>query len=85
MDSEDILKLTDLAVSFYGDEGETEAVRGVSLTVKKGEILAVVGESGSGKTVLCKSILGLLPEHGRIKSGSVKLGDRELSGLPENL
>ncbi|NUP75286.1 MAG: ABC transporter ATP-binding protein, partial [Sinomonas sp.] len=57
-----VLDIDDLEVSFATDAGEVKAVRGVSLDVRAGEVVAVVGESGSGKTVTAKTILGLLPE-----------------------
>lgn len=57
-----VLDIDDLRVSFATDAGEVRAVRGVSLDVRAGEVVAVVGESGSGKTVTAKTILGLLPE-----------------------
>ncbi|ASN52402.1 ABC transporter ATP-binding protein [Sinomonas sp. R1AF57] len=59
---ETVLEIDDLRVSFATDAGEVDAVRGVSLDVRAGEVVAVVGESGSGKTVTAKTILGLLPE-----------------------
>ncbi|PJJ63326.1 peptide/nickel transport system ATP-binding protein [Compostimonas suwonensis] len=57
-----VVEITDLVVSFSTDAGAVKAVDGVSLTVGRGEILAIVGESGSGKSVTAKTILGLLPE-----------------------
>lgn len=60
--SEPVVTITDLGVSFSTDAGAVKAVDGVSLTVARGEVLAIVGESGSGKTVTAKAILGLLPE-----------------------
>lgn len=68
---EPLLRLENLSVSFDTPEGEVEAVRGVSLTLNKGEILAVVGESGCGKTVMCQSVVKLLPENARIKGGRI--------------
>jgi peptide/nickel transport system ATP-binding protein len=62
MRGEDVVDIDDLSVSFATDAGTIDAVRGVSLSVAAGEVLAVVGESGSGKTVTAHSILGLLPE-----------------------
>jgi peptide/nickel transport system ATP-binding protein len=58
----DVVEIRDLSVSFSTDAGAVDAVSGVTLSVARGEVLAIVGESGSGKTVTAKSILGLLPE-----------------------
>ena len=58
----ELLEVQDLSVSFDTPEGEIQAVREVSFKVKAGEVLAIVGETGCGKSVLCKSILKLLPE-----------------------
>jgi peptide/nickel transport system ATP-binding protein len=52
-------------------DGEVEAVRDVSLSLDEGETLAVVGESGCGKTVMCQSIMKLLPKTSRIKQGRI--------------
>ncbi len=56
-----IVDIRNLAVTFATDGAPVTAVDGVTLSVNRGEILAIVGESGSGKTVTAKSILGLLP------------------------
>ncbi|QCI69290.1 ABC transporter ATP-binding protein [Phreatobacter stygius] len=48
--------------------GETQALFGVSLTVRDGEVLALLGANGAGKTTLLRSILGLTrPRHGEIR------------------
>ncbi|WP_052313508.1 ABC transporter ATP-binding protein [Nocardia thailandica] len=75
-----LLEVSDLRVSFPGEEGRVDAVRGVSFTVADGEVLAVVGESGSGKSVSALAVIGLLPEQARVH-GSVRLRGRELLGL----
>ena len=69
----ELLEVQDLSVSFDTPEGEIQAVREVSFKVKAGEVLAIVGETGCGKSVLCKSILKLLPEIARMKSGRILL------------
>jgi peptide/nickel transport system ATP-binding protein len=58
----EVVGIDDLTVSFATDSGNVAAVKGVTLSVAAGEVLAIVGESGSGKTVTARSILGLLPE-----------------------
>lgn len=66
-----VLEIKNLSVSFHTSQGELEAVRDVSLKLYPGEVLAVVGESGCGKSVLCKSVMKLLPDNAFIKSGSI--------------
>lgn len=76
-----VLRINDLGVSFSTDAGAVRAVDGVSLSVRRGEVLAIVGESGSGKTVTAKTILGLLPETA-MSEGAVILTSRD--GASEN-
>lgn len=61
-----ILNLEHLTVDFNTPDGTVQAVRDVSLTLGRGETLAVVGESGCGKSVLCKAVMKLLPRNARI-------------------
>jgi peptide/nickel transport system ATP-binding protein len=61
-----------------------QAVGDVDLHLESGETLGVVGESGCGKSMTGLSIMHLLPPGGQIVSGSIKLDDRELVGLPED-
>ncbi len=65
----DLLEIENLSVSFDTPQGELEAVRDVSFSLRKGEVLALVGESGCGKSVLCKTIMKLLPATARIREG----------------
>ena len=78
-----LLEVQNLSVSFQTPQGEVEAVRDVSFSVKPGEVLAIAGESGCGKSVLCKSILHLLPKTAQIKSGRIFAGGRDITCLPE--
>jgi len=59
------------------------AVDGVSFSVGRGETFALLGESGCGKSMTALSISRLLPDAGRIMSGSVRLDGQELLQLPE--
>ncbi|HEX2518446.1 MAG TPA: ATP-binding cassette domain-containing protein, partial [Castellaniella sp.] len=60
--SDPVLRIENLTVSLPSWADRPRAVDGVCLEVMRKEILCVVGESGSGKSVMCKSILRLLPE-----------------------
>jgi len=72
--------IRDLTVTFASDGGDVHAVRGVTLDVRRGEVLAIVGESGSGKTVTARTILGLLPDTA-VMNGAVVLDGAEIVGL----
>lgn len=67
----DLLEIKNLSVSFRTPQGEVQAVRDVSFNLHPGEVLAIVGESGCGKSVLCRSIMKLLPRNAEIKSGTI--------------
>ena len=69
----ELLEINNLTVSFENAGGKMPAVKDVSLSLKKGETLALAGESGCGKTVLCKSILKLLCSKGKIDEGEIFL------------
>lgn len=78
-----VLEVTDYSLSFDTPEGEIQAVRNVGFALEEGEILAVVGESGCGKTVLCKSLLRLLPKNAVVKSGQVTLCGEDITAYSE--
>jgi oligopeptide/dipeptide ABC transporter ATP-binding protein len=67
-----LLEVDHLEVQFFTRRGVVQAVRGVSLTIEKGETLGVVGESGSGKSVMAQTLLGLTELPGRITGGDVR-------------
>jgi microcin C transport system ATP-binding protein len=76
-----LLDIKNLSVDFVNGSQRTQAVKGVSFSINKGETLAVVGESGSGKSVTALSILQLLPyplaQH---PSGSITFNGEEMMG-----
>jgi len=79
-----LLEMKDLRVTFSilrGNETvSVEAVRGVTFSLDKGEILGIVGESGSGKSVTTQAIPGLLPHNAEV-TGSVLYEGKEILGL----
>ena len=58
---EELLKIENLSVGINSAAGKVQAVRDVSFELHPGEVLAIVGESGCGKSMLCKTIMKLLP------------------------
>ncbi len=79
----DVLTVKDLSVSFYRESGEIEAVKHVSFSLRAGEILVIMGDTGCGKSVLCKSILKLLPDIAKIKTGQIFLQGKEITHYTE--
>jgi oligopeptide transport system ATP-binding protein len=75
--SKALLVVNDLAVEFATYGGTVKAVRGVTLSLAKGEVLAVVGESGSGKSVTFQSLMGLIP----MPPGKITRGEASLDGF----
>jgi oligopeptide/dipeptide ABC transporter ATP-binding protein len=78
--SENVLEISNLAVSFDTPDGQVDAVKGVSLTIAKGECLGIVGESGSGKSQTFLSAFGLTADNAQV-SGSVRFQGQEILGL----
>ena len=77
-----LLEVRDLQTHFPTPAGPARVVDGVSLDVRRGEIVALVGESGGGKTMTALSILGLVPRPGRVVGGTVRFEGQDLLGLP---
>ncbi len=77
-----LLEIKNLSLGFRHAGQMVQAVNNVSLTMEKGEMLAVVGESGSGKSLTALSCLGLQPASAHV-SGSIRFGDREIVGANE--
>jgi oligopeptide transport system ATP-binding protein len=84
MNNNALLEIKDLMVSFDTYAGEVQAVRGVSLHLDRGEVLAVVGESGCGKTVMVQTLIKLNPmPPARIKSGSIVFDGEDIIAKSE--
>ena len=69
-----MLEVEDLHVAY----GEIRALRGISLRVEEGEIVALLGNNGAGKTTTLKAISGLLPP----RAGTIRLAGEPLVGIP---
>ncbi len=72
---ETVIEINNLTKSFNGKA----VLKGISLSVSKGENLVVIGKSGEGKSVTIQCLIGLLPAD----EGSIKIFDKEISGLNE--
>ena len=82
-----ILEVKELKVYFHTRNGVVKAVDNVSFSVDSGKTLAIVGESGSGKSVICYSLLDLLPKPpAKIEGGTAMFnGSDLLSCSPEQM
>ena len=75
-----VLKFDELDVQFRTEFGTVHAVKGITLSVEPGEVMALVGESGSGKSVTATTALGLLPKTARIQ-GETRVTDQSIGTL----
>ena len=73
-DGAPLLVLDKLAVSY----GEIRAVKGIDITVGKGELVCLIGTNGAGKTTTLKGICGLQP----VRSGTIRYDGDDVTGLP---
>lgn len=80
----EILKVDNLKTSFYSKDKKLEAIRGVSFSVNKGDILGIVGESGSGKSILMKSVIGILPDNSKIDEGKIYFDNVDIANMSED-
>ena len=76
-----LLEIENLTVEFKTGSGFFRAVDGVSLSVDKGEVLAIVGESGSGKSVSMLAVMGLLPWTAKVTADRMHFEGRDLLNM----
>ena len=74
-----LLEVNHLTTQFTTEQGQVQAVRDVSFSLEKGEILGIVGESGSGKSQAMYSVMGLLASNGRVTEGSIRFNGTEIA------
>ena len=73
-----LLSIKNLTVIFKTRLGEVPVIDDVSFSIAPGEILGIVGESGCGKTMTSLAIMRLMPEQGKVTSGSIRLSGEDL-------
>jgi oligopeptide/dipeptide ABC transporter ATP-binding protein len=79
-----VLSVENLEIGYRDADGaDVTLLRGVSLSLDRGEIISLVGESGCGKSVTAKAILGVLPENLDVRGGSIQCEDKNLLDLDE--
>src|SRR5688572_14224839 len=82
-----LLRIENLSIDFISGSGTTTALKNISLSVTRNEVLAIVGESGSGKSVTALSILQLLAKTAKFTNGKIAFSEDgkneiDLIGLP---
>ncbi|MEV6064589.1 ABC transporter ATP-binding protein [Nocardia asteroides] len=82
-DTAPLLRVTGLRVTYRSGSGPVDALRGASIEVARGEVVALVGESGSGKSTLAHSVIGLLGDSARIVAGGVEFGGEPIDPTDE--
>lgn len=81
---EPLVDIENLSIHFPEGNSTFEAVKGISFSIEKGEIVGVVGESGSGKSMSALALMGLLPKDAKVASGKLCfLGEDLLTMKPE--
>lgn len=79
-----LVDIKDLRVSARSPSGnEVELVKGVSFSVRRGEVMGLIGESGSGKTTIALAIMGFARFGCSISGGSIRIGETEVTSLDD--
>ena len=78
-----LLQVEDLDLYYQTHRGSVQALQGVSLRVREGEVVGLVGESGCGKTSLARAITGVIPRNAEIRRGAIRWKGVDLLGLSQ--
>ncbi len=79
------LKISNLSVDYKMRKETVNAAKNININIKKGEIVGLVGESGSGKSTVANAIVNLIDEPGKVSSGSILMGETNISENPETI
>ena len=78
-----LLDIKDYRLDIATFDGAVHVLKGINLTVNRGDTLGIVGESGSGKTVLVRSVLGIGPRNSKVVEGSIAFDGQDMTHLSE--
>jgi len=73
LNPDELIRISNLKVTFPLDEGTVQALDGIDLSIRKGKVIGVVGESGCGKSITARSIIRIIPSPGKIDEGQILL------------
>jgi oligopeptide/dipeptide ABC transporter ATP-binding protein len=76
-----LLSIDGLRVEFDTRQGAVAGVRDAGLKIRPGEVVGLVGETGSGKTLMCRSVMRLIPRPGRITAGRIEFEGRDVLAM----
>ena len=76
-----VLEVNNLCATFSIQKKDYEVLHDISFSIDRNETVCVVGESGCGKSVTTLCIMGLLPNNGKVVSGSIKVDGQELTTM----
>ena len=78
-----LLEMKEIVIDGFSDERWHEIIKGINLTLRRGQVLGLIGESGAGKSTLGLAAMGFARPGCRLTSGSIKFDGIELVGVPE--
>ncbi len=79
-----LLEMRNIEIDGFSDERWHDIVKGVDLTLRRGEVMGLIGESGAGKSTLGKAAMGYAQPGCRIKSGTIMFDGMDLMAATEN-
>ncbi|MFT5044714.1 MAG: peptide/nickel transport system ATP-binding protein [Porticoccaceae bacterium] len=79
-----LLEMRNIHIEGFSDEQWHPIIKGVDLTLRRGEVLGLIGESGAGKSTLGLAAMGFARPGCKFTQGTIKFDGVELTGLPEN-
>ena len=78
-----LLEMKEIVINGFSDERWHEIIKGINLTLRRGQVLGLIGESGAGKSTLGLAAMGFARPGCRLTSGSIKFDGIELMSVPE--